>query len=660
MLDFRKILIANRGEIACRIIRSCRELGIISLAVYSDADADAMHVREADEAIHIGAAPSRDSYLDGQKLAFLAAASGAQAVHPGYGFLAENADFARACQGLGLVFIGPSPESIDAMGNKARARDIVSAAGVPVIPGAPLDESQPLEAQAAELGFPLMVKAAMGGGGKGMRVVREPEALADAVFSVKNEARAAFGDDQVILERYIERPRHVEVQIFGDSSGRVVALYERECSVQRRHQKIIEEAPSPALDAALRERFCEAAVAAGKALDYCNAGTVEFLLGADREFYFLEVNTRIQVEHPVTEMITGLDLVRLQIEVARGGLLPDVLPEIKGHAIECRLYAEDPSHDFLPCPGKLAVFEPPAGIRVDSGVQSGDTVTVHYDPLLAKLIAWGATREAAIARLERALAETVLCGIASNLDFLAGVLAHPAFREGRLSTHFLSEHAIAGRLNFEADTHAGLLLASAAFVLETESAACRRDFPGIPSGWRNVPNPMQSLSFELESQQESLELSYRLRPGGLRCELGGRAYQVGVRYSDGGRVRLQVDGKSRAYRVWQEGADLAVQGPEGRLRLKLRPRFIVPGAEDDGEAATRAPLNGTVTHVLVAVGDTVEAGQRLILIEAMKMEHALCAHGPALVEAVLCEPGMAVAAGQELIRLQEVALAEEA
>ncbi len=649
---FSKLLIANRGEIACRIIRTCKTLGIRTLAVYSDADADALHVREADEAMHIGAAPSRESYLDGNKLAFLAATAGADAVHPGYGFLAENADFARAVTGLGLTWIGPDADSIDAMGNKARARDIVAAAGVPIIPGAPLDEDADLAAQADAIGYPVMVKAAMGGGGKGMRIVRAAEALADAVFSVKNEARAAFGDDQVILERYIESPRHVEIQIFGDRSGRIVSLYERECSIQRRHQKIVEEAPSPAVDPVLREAMGAAAIAAGEALGYVSAGTVEFLLGADRSFYFLEVNTRIQVEHPVTEAITGLDLVRLQLEVAAGGSLPDPLPEIKGHALEVRLYAEDPAAGFLPSPGPVAVFEPAPGIRVDTGVESGDEVSVHYDPMVAKLVAWAPTRDEAIARMRRALDQTVLFGIASNLDFLAAVLDAEPFRAGELSTHFLDEHAIAAPV-WSAEAQAGLVLAATVAVAAAQAAPVHAALPSLPLGWRNVPNAMQTLRFDLPGRDEPLAVGYRHQGAGLRCELEGRAYVVESRALGGGRWQLGVDGTRRSYRVWMDGDRLGVQGPEGRLELGLRPRFVVPGSGDDAADGTRAPLNGTVTHVLVAAGDAVEAGQRLLLIEAMKMEHALCAGSDAQVAEILCEPGQSVAAGQELIRLAE-------
>ena len=452
MPPFAKILVANRGEIAVRVIRACRELGVATVAVVSEADRHSRHAHLADEVVILGPAPALESYLRIDKLVEAARETGAEAVHPGYGFLAENAGFARACVEAGLVFIGPPAEVIDAMGDKTAARRLMAEAGVPVVPGANLpapgpegaiDEAAVREAAAA-VGVPLLVKASLGGGGKGMRRVDDLAAVPAAAAAASREARQAFGDGAVYLERYLERPRHVEFQVFGDVHGEVVHLGERECSVQRRHQKIIEESPSPALDDALRARMGEAAVAAARAVGYVNAGTVEFLLDARGEFHFLEMNTRLQVEHPVTELVTGLDLVRAQIEVAAGLPLPWRQDEIspRGHAFECRLYAEDPAHDFRPSVGPVLLYREPAGpgVRVDSGIAEGDEVSVHYDPLLAKLSVHAADRGEAIDRARNALRDYAVLGVTTNATFLDAVLAHPAFRAGDLHTGFIPEH----------------------------------------------------------------------------------------------------------------------------------------------------------------------------------------------------------------------------
>jgi 3-methylcrotonyl-CoA carboxylase alpha subunit len=449
---FDKILVANRGEIAVRVLRSCRELGIRSVAVCSEADRRALHVSLADEVVEIGPASPLESYLRVDRILDAAQRTGAQAIHPGYGFLAENAGFAAACAGAGVVFIGPSAEVIEQMGEKTAARRIMEEAGVPVVPGARLPapgeggelDAEAVHTAAAGLGFPLMVKAAFGGGGKGMRLVQDGEDVVAAASAAAREAHKAFGNGTVYLERYLQRPRHVEFQIFGDSRGNAVHLNERECSIQRRHQKIIEETPSPALDPQLRTRMGEAAVAAAQAVGYVGAGTVEFLLSADREFYFLEMNTRLQVEHPVTELVTGLDLVRAQIAVAAGQPLPWRQEEIatRGHAIECRLYAEDPAHDFRPSLGEILLMREPAGpgVRVDSGVRQGDEVSQHYDPMIAKLAVHGPDRGAAIARAVTALRDYAVLGITTNAPYLIDILEHPAFGRGDTHTGFLAEH----------------------------------------------------------------------------------------------------------------------------------------------------------------------------------------------------------------------------
>ncbi len=478
---FSKILIANRGEIAVRVIRACRELGIRTVAVYSEADQQALHVRLADEAIAIGPAPASESYLDSERILQAAHASRAQAIHPGYGFLSENARFAQVVQARGLVFIGPSPEAIQAMGDKAAARAVAERAGVPVVPGYQGQDSEAALVQAAhEIGLPVLVKAAAGGGGKGMRVVRQADELVEAIGAARREAQHAFGDQRLIVERYIQHAHHVEFQVLGDQHGTMLHLFERECSVQRRHQKIIEESPSPLLDPALREAMGAAAVAAARAAGYTNAGTVEFIVDPQtRQFYFLEMNTRLQVEHPITELVTGLDLVHWQIRIAAGEKLPFNQTDLRqrGHAIECRLYAEDPAQGFLPATGKLLRFVEPKGpgIRVDAGVTSGDEITIHYDPMIAKLVVSAEERPAAIARMQSALSETVLLGLTSNLRFLQDVLAEPDFQAGRAYTTWV-ESQFEGWQHPQCELPPEVLIAAALTQFQSS------DVPGLPGG----------------------------------------------------------------------------------------------------------------------------------------------------------------------------------
>ncbi len=490
MAAVRKILIANRGEIAVRIIRTCRTMGIASVAVHSDADADAPHVRLADEAQPIGPAPARESYLSIENLLTAAARSGADAVHPGYGFLAENARFAAAVSDAGLTFIGPPAAAIATMGDKVAARALMEKAGVPVVPATAVlpPDAAAFAAAATPLGYPVVIKAAAGGGGKGMRIVRRAEELPEAVAGAAREAAAAFGDGRIYLERYLERPRHVEVQVFADTHGTVVHLGERECSIQRRHQKIIEESPSPAVDAALRAAMTDAGIRAAAAVDYVGAGTIEFLLDQAGRFYFLEMNTRLQVEHPVTEWVTGLDLVREQILVARGEPLGFDGIAARGHALECRLYSEDPAHQFLPATGTVRVLAEPSGpwVRFDSGIVAGSRIGVEYDPLLAKLSTFGATREEACARMLTALRETVLLGVVTNRDYLAAVVAHPAFAAGATHTEFLAEHFAgwtppAGRHRDLAAVLAALALAGPAARADAGGTG-----PDLPTPWESL------------------------------------------------------------------------------------------------------------------------------------------------------------------------------
>jgi acetyl/propionyl-CoA carboxylase alpha subunit len=648
-----KVLVANRGEIARRVMRSCRELGIATVAVHSEPDRRAPFVREADESVALGGATPAESYLRVEALLDAARRTGADAVHPGYGFLAENAAFARACEAAGLVFIGPPAAVIAAMGSKLEAKRRMEEAGVPVIPSVPVAglAGRKLASAARDLGFPLLVKASAGGGGKGMRVVREPAGLEAALAACGREAEAAFGDDTLFLERYLDSARHVELQIFGDRHGRVVHLYERECSIQRRHQKIVEESPCVALDAPLRERMGAAAVAAGEALGYVGAGTVEFLLAPGGEFFFLEVNTRLQVEHPVTECVTGLDLVRLQIEVARGARLPaqHELPRPGGCAIEVRLYAEDPEHDFVPVTGTVHRFElaPDAGVRVDSGVESGSEVGIHYDPLLAKLIAHAPTRAAAAAKLARALLGLRLHGLRTNRELLVRVLRHPEFLEGRTDTHFLERHSPAelGRPLTDAAAERVHAIA-AALAAQAERRASARALGSLPSGWRNNPSGLQELAFE--SHAGRIEVGYRFGRDGVVVELAGE-HVPGVRVESCSpeQVDLEVEGVRRRYRVARVGGRHFVDSPLGASELREVERF--PALEEAAAPGSLvSPMPGVVRKVLVGVGDRVQAGAVLLVLEAMKMEQNVTAPVAGRVAELAAREGDQVEAGRVL------------
>jgi len=486
---FKKVLIANRGEIAVRVIRACRELGVQTVAVYSEADREALHVRMADEAYLIGPPPSRESYLVVDKILEAAKKSGAEAIHPGYGFLSERAHFAKACADAGIVFIGPSPAAIDAMGDKVEARKRMIAAKVPVVPGSEgtLDSEEEIVATAAKIGFPVMLKAAAGGGGKGMRLVSSPDEIRAGARAARSEAKSAFGDDRIYVERFVDSPRHVEVQVLGDTHGNVVHVYERECSIQRRHQKVIEESPSPALDAKTREAMGKVAVQAAKAVNYVGAGTIEFLVDSKRDFYFLEMNTRIQVEHPITEMVTGVDLVRTQIEVAAGAPLPFRQDDIRqrGWAFECRIYAEDPENNFLPAPGRITRLREPGGlgIRNDTGVYEGFEVSIHYDPMISKLVAWGATREEANARMQRALSEYVIHGPTTNIEFHRWILRHPRFQKGDFDTRFIQQEFTGLPPRGEGLDHVAIAAAVIAALNGDESKSAAKPAAAPASAW---------------------------------------------------------------------------------------------------------------------------------------------------------------------------------
>ena len=680
-----KLLVANRGEIARRIMRSAHALGISCVAVCSDADAGAPHVAEADEVVRLAGNTPAETYLRADLLVAAATASGADAVHPGYGFLSEDAGFARACLGAGLIFVGPPPEVIEAMGSKLAAKATMAGAGVPVLPTVriphgtgegeqveggmvegSLDEGGPIEHRlvetdliraATELGWPVLVKASAGGGGRGMRVVEQPDELADAVSSAAREAHSAFGDGTVFLEPYIARPRHVEVQILGDVHGNVVHLFERECSIQRRHQKIVEECPSTALSPELRAAMCATAVTAAYAIGYVGAGTVEFLLLPDGSFAFLEVNTRLQVEHPVTEFVTGLDLVRLQLLVAEGHALPpEVLtPTCRGHAIEVRLYAEDATHDWRPSAGHLHRFSVPGGpgIRVDSGVEDGSDVSPYYDPMLAKVIAYGATRDEAARSLARALDTAQIHGVTTNRDLLVRILRHPEFLSGDIDTGFLQRHdpAVLGQPLATAEVERVHALA-AALAAQAERRRHAPVLRGLPSGWRNVWSQMQTSAYV--GHGDRIDVGYRLDRTD-RCVAvtidGVARGDIDVAACDVDSADVGVGGVVKHYRVHRIGTTTWIDGPDGSSVLAEIPRFGLPGSQLAAGALV-APLPGTVVKVAVSVGDVVAAGDTLIAIEAMKMEHEVRAAVAGTVTEIHVSAGEQVEAGRLLAVLE--------
>jgi 3-methylcrotonyl-CoA carboxylase alpha subunit len=650
---FRKVLVANRGEIAVRVMQACAELGIRTVAVYSEADATALHVRRADEAVCIGPAPAPRSYLDVDAIIAAALATRADAIHPGYGFLSENADLAQACLDAGLTFIGPSPPAIRAMGSKIEAKRLAASLGVPLLPGydGADQDAQTLRAEAARLGYPILIKASAGGGGRGMRVVTAPSEFDEALESAKREARSAFGDDAVLLERYVARPRHIEIQVLGDAGGNVVYLGERECSIQRRHQKVIEEAPSPVVTPELRAVMGEAAVRLARAIGYANAGTVEFLLDEESRFAFLEMNTRLQVEHGVTELVTGLDLVHLQLRIAAGEPLPfgqeDV--RLRGHAIQCRIYAEDASAGFLPSTGTLSAFAPPqgAGIRNDVGVQAGDTVSSFYDPMLAKLLAVGRTRDDAVDRIAAALRRYDVRGVTTNIPLLLATVTHPAFRAGDTFTGFLDEHilpALAG----ESPPPAAFL---AAAVLSMDAAASDRSDPWR-SGWRPLGSA-RGVSVHAGEATKRVTLR-RTGPDAWIAESDDGAAQIALR--DGRTAEVEVGGIIEPLRADWQGDALQILSTGGAWHLRVEPP---PDVATAGHAAhvgagakrVTAPLTGVVVKLDIKEGDAVRAGQPLIVLEAMKMEHTLSAPTDATVKRVAATVGELVQAGATLVEL---------
>ncbi len=650
-MNFSKVLIANRGEIACRIARTAHELGYRTVAVFSEADAGALHVLACDEAVGLDGNLAAETYLNIARLIDAARRSGADAVHPGYGFLSENAVFARACAEAGLVFIGPPPEAIDAMGNKAAAKRRMIEAGVPCVPGyqGADQRDSTLIAEARKIGLPVMVKAAAGGGGRGMRLVNAETDLGDAIRTARDEAANAFGSGELILEKAVVEARHVEIQVFADAHGSVVHLGERDCSIQRRHQKVIEEAPSPAVDAALRQRMGAAAIAAARAIGYRGAGTVEFLLGKDGRFYFLEMNTRLQVEHPVTEMITGQDLVAWQLRVAAGEKLPLKQEEIRfeGHAIEARLYAEDPANGFLPQTGTVALWRPASGpgLRTDHGIRDGHAISPYYDPMIAKVVAHGTTRVDACRRLARALEDTVVLGPVTNKHFLVQLLRHPAFLSGDANTSFIDSYFPPAALTPATPTRAHWAVA-AGLLYRTV-----RDRAGpLLGGWRNS-NPEPTL---LRLRAGSTVQEVRLAPaagGGLKTIVGDADVLIHIGRHEDGRVRFAIEG------VWRTAHAQVADGSWlielGGLAFAIADvtHDAPEGADAAGDGTLRAPMDGRIVVVKVATGDAVVRGQTLMVLEAMKMQHQIRAASDGTVASLPVKEGEQVAARTVLATL---------
>ena len=641
------LLVANRGEIACRVMRTAKALGLTTVAVHSATDREARHSREADIRVDLGGSKAADSYLQIDKLIAAAKASGAQAIHPGYGFLSENAGFARAIEAAGLIFLGPPPSAIDAMGSKSAAKALMETAGVPLVPGYH-GEAQDLDTfrDACErIGYPVLLKATAGGGGKGMKVVEDVSQLAEALASAQREAQSSFGDSRMLVEKYLLKPRHVEIQVFADQHGNCLYLNERDCSIQRRHQKVVEEAPAPGLTPELRRAMGEAAVRSAQAIGYVGAGTVEFLLDARGEFFFMEMNTRLQVEHPVTEAITGLDLVAWQIRVARGEALPITQAQVplNGHAIEVRLYAEDPSNDFLPATGRLELYRESAegpGRRVDSGVAEGDQISPFYDPMLGKLIAWGEDREQARLRLLSMLDEFAIGGLKTNINFLRRIIAHPAFAAAELDTGFIPRYQ-EQLLPAPGELSDAFWNAAAQAFAQSLPALARKDDSSSP--WALNSGLRAGLPQEITVH--------------LSCEGQDRALTLGASNDaklSGEALVVEHDGVRHSLRAIRQGDSLFLQW-EGELRrIQAYDPISAVEASQIHQGGLTAPMNGSIVRVLVEAGQSVEAGAQLVVLEAMKMEHSIRAPHAGVIKALYCQEGEMVGEGSALVELEEV------
>ncbi|MBY0454764.1 MAG: acetyl/propionyl/methylcrotonyl-CoA carboxylase subunit alpha [Burkholderiaceae bacterium] len=668
---FKKILIANRGEIACRVAATARRMGIKTVAVYSDADASAKHVAACDQAVHIGGSAPKDSYLRWERIIEAAQATGAQAIHPGYGFLSENEDFARACTQAGLVFIGPPASAIQAMGLKAESKQLMEKAGVPLVPGYHGSDQDPrmLQHEADRIGYPVLIKASAGGGGKGMRAVDKAEDFAAALASCQREAINSFGDDAVLIEKYVQRPRHIEIQVFGDTQGNYVYLFERDCSVQRRHQKVLEEAPAPGMTPELRAQMGLAAVAAARAVNYVGAGTVEFIVeqrdGGAMNFFFMEMNTRLQVEHPVTEAITGQDLVEWQLRVAAGQALPLSQEQLKitGHAIEARICAENPENNFLPATGTLNVYRKPhctsferGDVRFDDGVREGDAISPFYDPMVAKLIVHGDTREQALARLDEALAQTHIVGLATNVQFLRLVARSPSFANAQLDTALIPREAAV----LFGQELVGLPMAAAAAVAQTLLA--EKTLEGIDpfsrrDGWRSHGLVQRSFAFEFGGAHASAQLTY-LGNGALQFAVqpgqgSGSAASGALSFKalDDGRIELHFADERAVVSVYAQGETLYVFAAAGATHIVEIDLLAHAGETQSEGGRLTAPMPGKVVSFAVKAGDKVTKGQPLAVMEAMKMEHTIAAPADGVVTELLYAPGDQVSEGAELLQL---------
>jgi 3-methylcrotonyl-CoA carboxylase alpha subunit len=677
---FKKILIANRGEIACRVAATARRMGIKTVAVYSDADAQAKHVQVCDEAVHIGGSAPKDSYLRWERILQAAKDTGAQAVHPGYGFLSENEDFAKACAAAGLVFIGPPASAILAMGLKAESKQLMEKAGVPLVPGYHAADQDPalLQREADAIGYPVLIKASAGGGGKGMRVVNSSAEFADALASCKREAINSFGDDAVLIEKYVQRPRHIEIQVFGDTHGNCVYLFERDCSVQRRHQKVLEEAPAPGMTESLRQQMGEAAVAAAKAVNYVGAGTVEFIVEQaaydkpeSMKFFFMEMNTRLQVEHPVTEAITGLDLVEWQLRVASGEPLPLQQSDLRihGHAIEARICAENPDNNFLPATGTLVAYRKPkcsnfelpsdlhAGVRIDDGVREGDSISPFYDSMVAKLIVHGDTREQALARLDEALSQTRIVGLTTNVQFLRHIIRTDSFATAKLDTALIQREEKA----LFAQEPLGLALTAASVVANTlyrEAALKGSDPFSSRDGWRAYGVATRSFGFVFHGASHNAALTYAHDGSQHLCvnDANGDVAGTLVYRADGDALHISFAGQHARVQVFHETQghdDVAhVFAPQGATRITVVDALAHAGEVQEAGGRLTAPMPGKVVSFAVAAGDKVKAGQPLAVMEAMKMEHTIAAPADGEVLELLYAPGDQVAEGEELLKLK--------
>ncbi len=666
---FKKILIANRGEIACRVMQTAHRLGIRVVAVYSEADANALHVSMADEAYCIGPAPSAESYLCGDKILQVAKQSGATAIHPGYGFLSENAAFVKACEAEGISFIGPSASAIEAMGSKSAAKTIMEKAGVPLVPGYHGDDQAPeiLQQSANQMGYPVLLKATAGGGGKGMRIVWSEKEFDEALDSAKREALKGFGDDRMLVEKYLTQPRHVEIQVFADKQGNAVYLFERDCSVQRRHQKVLEEAPAPGMTEALRQQMGEAAVKAAKAIDYVGAGTVEFLLDQDGSFYFMEMNTRLQVEHPVTELISGQDLVEWQLQVAAGDSLPLQQHELRlqGHALEARIYAEDPDNDFLPATGNLTYLRTPLEnrhVRIDSGVREGDEVSVYYDPMIAKLIVWDQSRDRALSRMSQALLEFRVAGMKTNTSFLKRLVDHAAFQQAELDTGFIDKHQaeLFPPRQSKVQEHRNIAIAALFILLLQQQsrvvAAAASNDPHSPwfslSGWRVNESNLQRVKLSIpDSELPNIEVDAELTGNGYVLRLDGEKILASGRLQNDQLV-VNLNGHQSTVGVVEADGHITLFTEQGVCEYL----WYKPGIEEhlfeQDEGTLTAPMNGTIVAVLASPGAQVEADQGLIVMEAMKMEYTIRAPANGVVSDVFFKEGDLVDEGVQLVAFE--------